>query len=99
MVGAVEGRRRQLDARAREALAQRGAEPATVVVAVVEVAQLHAQQGGLQRVEARGRADDPVVVARLLAVRAQQPDALGELPRRWSTIAPPSPHPPRFLVG
>ena len=82
VVDVVAGERRgrgQLEARVLEPGAERRADPPAVVVPAVEPPQLHAQQGGLERVQARRRPDHAVVVPRPLAVRPEQAHVAGEL--------------------
>ena len=64
--------------RAREGFVIRCGVAAARRVPVVEVAQLHAQHRGLQRVEARVHAEFLVHVATARAVHAQAAQALGE---------------------
>ena len=69
------------------------AEPPTLFVPVVQTSELAPQDRRLQRVQPRGRSDDAVLVARALAVRAQQLDAFGELGHGrhdGATVAPGS---------
>ena len=82
MVAGLRRRSRELQARVLQPGAQRGADAAAVVVPAVEPAQLDPQQRRLERVEPRGRADHAVVVARALAVRAEQADTVARARRR-----------------
>ena len=58
---------------------QLAAEAATLLVPILQAPELASQDSRLQGVQPRRRPDDAVVVARTLAVGAQQPHALGEL--------------------
>ena len=79
MVAAVHRTGGRLDARALQRAAQLSRRAPAMGVPTVEVAQLHAQDRGLERVQAGGRAHHAVAVARALAVRAQQAHAVGQL--------------------
>ncbi len=65
-----------------EPLVQPRTEPAAFLVPAVQARQLAPQHRRLQGIQARRRADQAVVVARALAVCAQQPHAVGQLGRR-----------------
>ena len=78
VIAAGGGRRRSDHRRAGQHAGQCGGGGAAALVDVVEPAQLHAQDRRLEGVEPRGGADHVMVVAGPLAVRAQQPDLVGD---------------------